>query len=176
MRVQASRDHYCTPREDNGPYTHVEVTYPSEWEDLLIPYRDTSEPAMCGTRPILHTKVSAQTVCEVVARHGGMTYGSGKLPQMVEVDEDGYQWAAAAEVPSSYLDDDSMNDDADDEEEGERSPYSAVHMGAPPPLPPPPRLESDAAAAGALTPPPTLVQTTMSPIETHEKFVIEDFE
>ena len=35
MSVQASRDHFCTPRQDEGPYTHVEVRYPSELEELL---------------------------------------------------------------------------------------------------------------------------------------------
>ena len=62
MSVQASRDHYCVPRDDAGPYTHVEVGYTSEWEDLLIPHRDRSAPDICGTRPILCVNVSAQTV------------------------------------------------------------------------------------------------------------------
>lgn len=29
LSVQASRTHYCTPKENFGPYTHVEVGYPS---------------------------------------------------------------------------------------------------------------------------------------------------
>ena len=33
--VQANRFHYCRPRDDTGPYTHVEVIHsetPPEWE------------------------------------------------------------------------------------------------------------------------------------------------
>ena len=29
LSVQASRTHYCKPREDTGPYSHVEVGFPS---------------------------------------------------------------------------------------------------------------------------------------------------
>ena len=29
MSVQASLHHYCTPQQDDGPYTHVEVGAPS---------------------------------------------------------------------------------------------------------------------------------------------------
>ena len=29
LSVQASRTHYCIPRDNIGPYTHVEVGYPS---------------------------------------------------------------------------------------------------------------------------------------------------
>ena len=42
VSVQASRDHFCTPRDDHGPCTHVEVGYPSEWEDLLLPCTDNN--------------------------------------------------------------------------------------------------------------------------------------
>ena len=33
MSVQASRAHCCTPRDDHGPYSAVEVRYPSELEE-----------------------------------------------------------------------------------------------------------------------------------------------
>ena len=59
MSVQASRDHYSVPRNDLGSYTHVEVAGPSEWEDLLLPYRDKSEPAICGMRPMMYGRIPA---------------------------------------------------------------------------------------------------------------------
>ena len=37
LSVQATAGHYCTPRNDVGPYTHVEVGYPTgkipDWWD-----------------------------------------------------------------------------------------------------------------------------------------------
>ena len=48
VSIQASRDHYCEPHDDLGPCTHVEVTYPIMWEDLLLPYTDKSTPEHHG--------------------------------------------------------------------------------------------------------------------------------
>ena len=175
MSVQVSLHHYCTPHDDYGPYSHVEVAFTSEWEDLLIPYRDRSEPDICGMRPALYVKVPAKTVRDVIAKHAGMARRSGHLPRMIEVGEDGVQWAEAAVPPSSSDSGDSEADEeADEEDEGRRSPYSAVHMGAPPPLPPP-VPDTAAAATGALTPPPQLTQVMLSPIgTTHEEFNLND--
>ena len=178
MSVQASLHRYCTPRDDDGPYSHVEVAFTSEWEDLLIPYRDKSEPAICGMRPALYVNVPAETVREVIVKHAGMTRGSGQLPRMIEVDEDGVQWAAAAEPPtSSDTGDSDSGMEADEEDDSRRSPYSAIHMGAPPPLSsslPPTETGAATTVVGEITPPPQLRQMTMSPIETtHEEFNFE---
>ncbi len=40
MSVQASKSHYSEPQNDEGPYTSVEVGYPSEYDHLLRPYQD----------------------------------------------------------------------------------------------------------------------------------------
>ena len=134
MSVQASRDHYSVPRNDLGPYTHVEVAGPSEWEDLLLPYRDKSEPAICGMRPMMYGRVPARVIRQVISKHAGMAKYSGRLPRMVEVDEDGCQWAEAA-VPPSDSDPGSSGAEADDEDDGADSPMgpptSAAHLGAP---------------------------------------------
>jgi hypothetical protein len=37
LSVQASATHYCSPREDFGPWYEVEVGYPSAVEDTLMP-------------------------------------------------------------------------------------------------------------------------------------------
>ena len=169
MSVQASRDHYSVPRNDLGPYTHVEVAGPSECEDLLLPYRDKSEPAICGMRPMMYERVPARVIRQVISKHTGMTKYSGRLPRMVEVDEDGCQWAEAAVSPSDS-DPGSSGAEADDEDDGADSPMgpptSAAHLGSPSPIPPPlPTIQT----TGALTPPPQLMNVTMSPIATAQE-------
>ena len=155
-----------------GPHDGVEVGFPSEWEDLLLPCTDNNSdrtPAICGAVPSLYVNVSPHVVRVVIQKHGGQRQDSDRLPPMVEFDEDGYLWAAAAEPPS-YLDEES-------EPEGYGSPASTVHLGAPPPLPPPlpqqhgtPTPGAGAATAagqrvGELTPPLTLTDAGLSPIE-----------
>jgi hypothetical protein len=64
MSVQASKFHYCTPRSDFGPYTHVEVWYckgPKQWEEYG--YGDGSEP---------YVFVPIELVAEEIDRRGGM--------------------------------------------------------------------------------------------------------
>ena len=85
MSVQASSEHFCSPRDDFGPYDGVEVGYPSEWEDLLLPFTDNNTertPVMCGLTPTLYVNVPPSTIRAIIQKHGGMTADSGKLPQM----------------------------------------------------------------------------------------------
>lgn len=45
VSVQASACHYCLPREDQGPWTHVELGFPSFTPELVMEYcDDTSDP------------------------------------------------------------------------------------------------------------------------------------
>ena len=62
MTVSASRGHLCSPRDDYGPYSAVEVTYPNELEDLLLAYTDTRTPVICGYAPTRYANVPAQVV------------------------------------------------------------------------------------------------------------------
>ena len=97
----------------------------------------------------------------MIKKHGGLTYDSGKLPPMIEVDEEGYQWAAAAEMPSDLSED--SEDTAREERHG--SPSSMVQLGAPPPRPPPiPPVDHP----GALTPPLSLQEAVLSPIAKNQ--------
>ena len=180
MSVQASRDHYCQPREDQGPYSAVEVGYPNRLEELLLPYSDKAT-TITGMRPTLYVRVPAHIISAVVAKHADIC--SGQLPDMIvdedgcqlpdltevnedltEVDEDGCKWAAAAVPPSS----------TEESEEEAMAPTSVVHMGAAPPLPPPTPMTTTptpAPTTGRLSPPTPLLNMTMSPIErTQEKF------
>lgn len=61
--VQANRFAYCTPRADEGPYTHVEVGFPTcdmgpEWEE----YNDGD----------IFAWVPVELVQEVIDEHGGI--------------------------------------------------------------------------------------------------------
>jgi hypothetical protein len=43
ISVQGSEYHYCTPRQNVAVYTDVECGFPSEPEELLIPYAEANE-------------------------------------------------------------------------------------------------------------------------------------
>ena len=168
VSIQASRDHCCTPRDDIGPYDGVEVTYPSEWEDLLLPFTDSGTPTICGEAPTLHVNVPASVVREMVKKHGGLARRSGKLPRMVEVDEDGYAWAEAAVPPTDTETETEDEEHETEDEEGEGEGISrGVEMGSP--ISPTVTM----AMIGQISPPPALINATFSPIQT-ERLMIED--
>jgi len=67
MSVQASETHYCTPRDNTGPWTAVEVGFPSRRVRALMPYAETkSNPT--GT---VYAWVPIGIVAQVIAWHGG---------------------------------------------------------------------------------------------------------
>ena len=167
MSVQASSEHFCSPRNNSGPYDGVEVTYPSEWEDLLLPFTDNNTdrtPVICATAPTLYVNVPPSTIRAVIKKHGGLTLDSGNLPPMVEVDERGFLWAAAAEVPSDLSADSTESEDVDP-----NMPTSVVQLGLPPPPPPayPPPPTTTGPTRGEITPPQPLRELTVSPIATN---------
>ena len=169
MSVQASRDHYCTPRDDVGPHSAVEVGWPNRLEERLLPYADKATTT-ADARPTLYVNVPVRVIHEVVAEHAGIC--SGQLPPTVELDEDGYAWAAAAIPPSDLS---SMEEGYADEEEEESEvvdqPTSVVQLGLPPPLPPPLPHTTVTHGTGPLQPPTALTNATLSPIgRTHENF------
>lgn len=67
LSVQARVFNYCTPRSDTGPWSEVEVGFPSEVEDLLLPFaEDSNDPT--GT---VYGWVPVNLVEQVIAKHGG---------------------------------------------------------------------------------------------------------
>ena len=78
MSVQAHAGAYCSPRGDNKPkYTHVEIGFPSEKEDLLMPFaEEVGDPT--GT---VYGYVPVQIVTNVLAKHGGIV--EGEVPRGV---------------------------------------------------------------------------------------------
>ena len=80
MSVQASRTHYCDPKDDVGPYTHVEVGMPSAYDFYLQRYaEDPDNPT--GT---VYGWVPADTITMCIDAHGGMA--DGELPPLVKTE------------------------------------------------------------------------------------------
>jgi len=78
MSVQASENHYCNPKA-NGvgmSYSHVEVGFPTEKEDLLMDYIDGDYNEPTDT---VYSYVPASVIINVIDKHGGMV--SGTLPR-----------------------------------------------------------------------------------------------
>lgn len=67
LSVQASATHYCTPRDNEGPYTHVEIGFPSDVEPELMPYVEDAE------RPTdtVYAQVPIEVALAVINKHGG---------------------------------------------------------------------------------------------------------
>ena len=77
MSVQASQMNYAYPRTDSGPYSQVEIGYPSQEEPLLIDWaEDPGDPT--GT---VYGWVPSSVVWDVILKHGGVT--KGELPPLV---------------------------------------------------------------------------------------------
>lgn len=71
VSIQASSTAYSTPREDTGPYTHVELGYPSEDDELIHEYaEDPDNP--CRT---VYGWVPAGLVTALLVKHGGIVAG-----------------------------------------------------------------------------------------------------
>ena len=68
VSVQASAFHYCEPHDDSGPYTHVEVGFPSAPSDLLTEYAE-DETAPTDTVYVL---VPLTIVEALLESHGGL--------------------------------------------------------------------------------------------------------
>lgn len=43
LSVQTGENNYCSPRDNNGPWTHVEVGFPSKHFLLLDQYKDGND-------------------------------------------------------------------------------------------------------------------------------------
>jgi hypothetical protein len=68
MSVQASRGHYCQPREDYGSWYLVEVGYPTARVEAFMDYIDGADSDPTGT---VYGYVPIETVAQVIIDHGG---------------------------------------------------------------------------------------------------------
>lgn len=65
MSVQASNMHYCTPRDNVGPWTHVEIGYPNKILSEISQYSDGDSFSIYGYVPI-------ELVENIIEANGGM--------------------------------------------------------------------------------------------------------
>lgn len=79
MSVQASEFHYCSPRENEGPYFSVEVGFPSQKDDLLVPYAEIWEEGDPVWSNLVYPYVPVEIVLEVIDNHGGCSNLPGIL-------------------------------------------------------------------------------------------------
>lgn len=77
MSVQASEFNYCSPRNNLGPYTRVEVGYPSRPVPELIPFAESSDYTNT-----VYGYVPYELVRQVIYVRGGMV--EGELPPPAE--------------------------------------------------------------------------------------------
>lgn len=68
MSVQASGSHYCTPRDNFGPWHTVEVGFPSEKVESFMDYTNGVHRPPTET---VYGYVPLTTVADVILLHGG---------------------------------------------------------------------------------------------------------
>ncbi len=68
MSVQASAYHYCYPRNSKGPWSAVEIGFPSERVEAFMPYIDGGEDDPTGT---VYGYVPIDLVADAISDHGG---------------------------------------------------------------------------------------------------------
>lgn len=67
MSVQGSVFAYCSPRNNDGPYTHVEVGYPSRPEPKLMVFAEDPD----NPTTTVYGYVPISLVLEIINDHGG---------------------------------------------------------------------------------------------------------
>jgi hypothetical protein len=69
ISIQASCNHYCAPRDDEGPWSRVEIGYPSvkPQEEMMEFCEDPNNPtgSVYGYVPI-------RLACDFINAHGGL--------------------------------------------------------------------------------------------------------
>ncbi len=91
LSVQASRVCGCTPQSDIGPWTMVEVGYPSERIEALMPFAE--DPA--SPTQTTYEYVPAQIILKIVDAAGGLK--EGLLPDLLVDGHTHIRWARLVE-------------------------------------------------------------------------------
>ena len=77
VSIQGAERNYCSPRNNTGPYSSVELGYPSASDSLILEFaEDKTDPT--GT---VYGWVPSHIVLELLEKHGGWV--GGELPPMV---------------------------------------------------------------------------------------------
>ncbi len=72
ISIQANSRNYCTPRSDTGPYTAVELGFPTAPEPLIIGYAEDPD----NPTETVYGYVPAGIVKALIIKHGGIESGS----------------------------------------------------------------------------------------------------
>lgn len=67
--VRVGRKHMCWPKNDKGPWTHVEVVNPNRNLYSLEQYRTDNSP---HARTICYDSVPVELLNQLIARNGGL--------------------------------------------------------------------------------------------------------
>lgn len=77
VSVQASASHYCTPRDNDGPYTEVELGYPSEPVEAWMEYaEDPDRP-----KDTVYGYIPIELVVRGLDQHGGIDWDKTTKPK-----------------------------------------------------------------------------------------------
>jgi len=77
LSIQASSMHYCTPRDNYGPYSTVEIGFPSRRVDALMPYaEDPEQPTNT-----VYGNVPVGVIEKVIDEAGGVDRLLGRWPK-----------------------------------------------------------------------------------------------
>ena len=68
--MRASEFHYCSPRNDEGPYTSVEIGFPSQKVEKLMKFTKNPENPT-GT---VYGRVPSDLLIEIIVDNGGIDY------------------------------------------------------------------------------------------------------
>ena len=72
MSIQASETSYCTPRDNEGPYTHVEIGFPNAIESMLAGFAEDPD----NPTETVYGWVPVGLVKAVIIKHGGIEEGT----------------------------------------------------------------------------------------------------
>ena len=82
--VQASDYHYCTPRNLEGPYTHVEAGYPIDNEEMLGPYAEVDYDDYVSA---VYPQVPVGVILSIINKHGGVMSSADEFQQSTPPEE-----------------------------------------------------------------------------------------
>ena len=80
VSVQASSGSYCTPRDNLGPYSTVELGFPSASDELIIGFADDKD----SPTETVYGYVPVGLVQALLIKHGGVIEGDLPVFQMNE--------------------------------------------------------------------------------------------
>jgi hypothetical protein len=95
LSVQAASGLYCEPRDDVGPYTEVEVGFPTAKDPILTPYAESpdreDERDVRGRIPTVYPYIPLEKVFALIIKHGG-TNQEGAEVLMTLLNGRGERW------------------------------------------------------------------------------------